>query len=44
MSTEPREAINKFTEKYNETAKPFKWEKRKVYKSQLANNIAKLCG
>jgi len=41
---ELREAINQFTEKYNETAKPFKWKKRKVYKSQLANNIANLYG
>src|ERR1017187_6382096 len=38
-----REAIEAFTQKHNERAKPFRWRKREVKGSQLRNTVINLC-
>lgn len=40
---ELKEHIIAFTQKYNESSKPFKWRKREVKGSQIKNNIENLC-
>ena len=40
---ESRQAIEAFIKAYSEKAKPFKWRKPEVKRSQLRNTIVDLC-